>query len=158
MKDINLRRYAPIAGSNGMYACLQSEDGTLHGAVYLTRCRNTGEYKVGASESPYARLRALAVQARRQWKREVGYIWSIVTNHIDRLEKYWLRRWRDYRVKDARREWFVLPDSEAAAFRWAATVAYRDLPPIPVEVREGLAAFQPEEIPSFLRPRRRAAR
>lgn len=153
MKDINLRRYAPFSNANGEFVCLPSIDGTRHGAVYLTRCRSTGEYKVGASESPYARLRALAVQARRQWKREVGYVWSIVTNHIGRLERYWLCRWKEYRVADARREWFVLPDTEVSMFRWAATVSYRNLPPIPVDARESLAAFRPEEVPAFLLPR-----
>jgi hypothetical protein len=114
------------------------------GVVYLVQCGRTGEYKVGGSIDPASRLRQLYTQARTKLGRELGYVWSIITNGVGRLESYWLESWDSYRVTGTRREWFLLPDTEVARFRSLAVVNFRDYPPVPSRLKDVLGPPDPK--------------
>jgi hypothetical protein len=89
------------------------------------RCRLTGEYKYGSSTNPQDRLRVLVSHARCRLGRELEYVWSIVTNAPDRLERSLHKRWRRFRADDIRREWVNLPEEEVTDFLRVSSVMYK---------------------------------
>ncbi len=95
------------------------------GVVYLMQCRLTGEYKYGASTNPQDRLQVLRSYARTRLGRELEFVWSIVTNDPTRLEKFWHKRWQQFRADNRRREWVNLPEDEVSVFRGASSVMYK---------------------------------
>jgi hypothetical protein len=101
----------------------------FHGAVYLLRCKRTGIYKVGAAHNPYRRIRQLSSDMRR-YGYDLEYVWSIASNRISAVERYWIRQWKKYRT-DQRKEWVRLPDSEARRFMATSKVIYNEWPVVP---------------------------
>jgi hypothetical protein len=98
---------------------------SLHGAVYLLKCKRSGVCKVGASYDPYRRV-CEVISGHRRYGYDLEYVWSIATNCIGRVELYWVRRWDRFRT-DHRREWVYLPDPEIARFAATGMVVFRDL-------------------------------
>lgn len=128
------------------------------GVVYLMRCRITGEYKYGSSTNPQDRLRVLVSYARCRLGRELEYVWSIVTNDPDRIERLLHKRWRQFRADDKRREWVNLPDDEVKEFRSVSSVMYKGIriPKGWIECVRGpfVPGTGPKPAPSRPRPRK----
>jgi len=97
------------------------------GAVYLLNCESTGEWKFGASVNPDARILYHIRRHKFLTGRVLKYVWSIATNGVGRLETYWLRQWKRFRI-DKRKEWVRLPEVEVASFRSTHKFLWSDLP------------------------------
>jgi hypothetical protein len=110
------------------------------GVVYLMRCAATGLCKVGASVSPRFRYSMLRSHGRKQGM-HLAFAWSITTNEIGTLERYWVDRWRQYRA--GVREWFRLPTVEVAAFKAVSIVNWKSSPPVSDELQHWYKQYPP---------------
>jgi hypothetical protein len=111
-----------------------------HGAVYLMECLKTGVFKFGGSSNPLSRIGSL-ISTLSSKGNDMVYRWSIITNGVGRLERYFAKRWKPFVVKG--REWAFLPDDEVRHFRSFGSVMFHDHKPMESDV---LRRMQPIEV------------
>jgi hypothetical protein len=119
------------------------------GVVYLFRCVDTGVYKFGASINPAGRFDSLQISSMSNFGFNLVYEWSIITNGLLRLERYWCARWKPFRRLSLglkRREWVDLPESEVKYFRSFGSIRFRGpkYPEITRRIANSLSPLQPD--------------